>query len=134
MNIERMIAVMKAYSNGDAVQYLCDGTWVDIDNPQWNWDQYEYRIKPMSNYRPYKNVAEFINHWDQITTPGSDYRDVQHSFGGVWLRYKLSKKHSCYQVVGISDTGVLVSDFDISYSSLLKEYTYLDGSPCGIPE
>lgn len=49
MTTEKMIEVMKAYTEGKAVQCkllkydFC--IWMNDSNPCWDWKHYEYRIK-----------------------------------------------------------------------------------------
>jgi hypothetical protein len=45
---QEKIAVMQAYVDGVAVQVLDSHGWNDlgIGNPMWNWDVFDYRIKP----------------------------------------------------------------------------------------
>lgn len=53
MNTETMIEVMQAYTRGEIIQ-ICDiqgdeeslGDWEDIKEPSWNWDYFNYRVKP----------------------------------------------------------------------------------------
>ena len=56
------IRVMQAYLDGKEVQYRikkCDSRsvlkpdWCDIDAPCWDFDGYEYRIKPTATLRPW---------------------------------------------------------------------------------
>ncbi len=46
---ERRIAVMKAYVAGKTIQIYDaykDGSWFDTNCPLWNWQLYDYRVKP----------------------------------------------------------------------------------------
>lgn len=50
MNTDEMIAVMQAYTRGEAIEF-CDldrpDIWFDVtDTPQWAWDLNSYRVKP----------------------------------------------------------------------------------------
>ena len=51
-DINRMIAVMQAAKEGKAIQSrrsdYCDidENWKDTPEPIWNWDTYDYRVKP----------------------------------------------------------------------------------------
>ena len=47
---QEKIAVMQAFVNGEKVQFADDRSkWLDLLalNPSWNWDEYDYRIKPI---------------------------------------------------------------------------------------
>jgi alkanesulfonate monooxygenase SsuD/methylene tetrahydromethanopterin reductase-like flavin-dependent oxidoreductase (luciferase family) len=43
----RAIEVMKAYLNGTKIEYRMNYSkvWIETDDPQWNWDGCEYRVK-----------------------------------------------------------------------------------------
>ena len=48
------IRVMQAYVDGKEVEYeRPDGIWTIINNPCWNWNSQEYRIKPAPVLRPW---------------------------------------------------------------------------------
>ena len=45
------------YTDGEEVQYSPkqgkgSGVWTSTDNPLWNWEHYDYRIKPTAKLRP----------------------------------------------------------------------------------
>ena len=52
------IKVMQAYVEGKQIQYKDDEVWIDIDDPDWDWHNWEYRIKPEPNYRPFRDSEE----------------------------------------------------------------------------
>lgn len=63
MKVSEQIAIMKAYENGKTIERRAFFTsaWKSIDNIenyQFNFSEYEYRIKPECKYRPYKSVEE----------------------------------------------------------------------------
>jgi hypothetical protein len=44
--------------DGEEVQYSPkqgkgSGVWTSTDNPLWNWEHYDYRIKPTPTFRPW---------------------------------------------------------------------------------
>jgi hypothetical protein len=46
------------YMDGEEVQYSPkqgkgSGVWTSTDNPLWNWEHYDYRIKPTTKLRPW---------------------------------------------------------------------------------
>lgn len=44
--IEEKISVMQAFADGKEVEYKeNDGEWVSVDEPLWNWNTYDYRVK-----------------------------------------------------------------------------------------
>ena len=46
------------WADGEEVQYSPkqgkgSGVWTSTDNPLWNWEHYDYRIKPTATLRPW---------------------------------------------------------------------------------
>lgn len=58
MTTEEMIEVMKAYTEGKKIQCkeVYGKSW-HICTPAWDWRNFDYRIKPESHYRPYKDMG-----------------------------------------------------------------------------
>lgn len=48
MNTDEMIAVMQAYARGEAIEVSIKGRddWSEIKCPLWDWNSFEYRVKP----------------------------------------------------------------------------------------
>lgn len=46
-------AVMLAYADGKEIEWrdIRKGAWQDAPNPTWNWDKFEYRVKPEEDPR-----------------------------------------------------------------------------------
>ncbi len=47
MNIEEIIKVMTAYSNGAEIEYTSNAVecWMTIEKPAWDWSLFSYKIK-----------------------------------------------------------------------------------------
>ena len=66
------------YMDGEEVQYSPkqgkgSGVWTSTDNPLWNWEHYDYRIKPTATLRPW--TADEVPVGGQIRSKHSrDYR------------------------------------------------------------
>ena len=107
--------------------------------------------EPKPEYTPFKNQEEFLNyyayHKDRLVESSSAHQLA--SLEGVWLK----DKHltTFYMVIEIWDDGVIIGDIKMKtakrgngeyftmndvtkWCELLEDYTFLDGSPCGIPE
>ena len=125
--IREAAKVMEAYANGKKIQYLNDDNeWIDAPNPFFDWHNYVYRIKPESQYRPFKTQEEC---WNEM---------LKHQPFG-WL--KSIKKQEKVHIGRIFDTpdGVFITlsiNEGLNYSSsyLFNKYTFADGTPFGIKE
>lgn len=64
MTIEEMIEVMTAYKNGEKVQVASEGSelWTDDDCPVWDWNNFNYCIKPDSTPEGFEKAMRRI--WD----------------------------------------------------------------------
>ena len=117
------IKVMQAYVEGKQIQYKDDEVWIDIENPDWDWHNWEYRIKPESNYRPFKNTEEC---WQEM--------QKHHPFG--WIK---DKEDGHYTMVTTVDpfyddkNYIKIScDHNWSFAETMNVYTFADGEPFGI--
>ena len=58
---EKILPVIQAIINGQKIQVNINNRWEDVDenhNCAFLPESYEYRIKPESKYRPFKNTEE----------------------------------------------------------------------------
>jgi hypothetical protein len=65
------------YMDGEEVQYSPkqgkgSGVWTSTDNPLWNWEHYDYRIKPTRAFRPW--TADEVPLGSQCRTQGDTKR------------------------------------------------------------
>ena len=130
---------MQAFAEGKAIQFRCkSGEWVEIRNDEIDFalSPNDYRIKPETNYRPFKSQEEC---WNEM---------LKHQpFGWIY-----SKNESCYYCIISVDEGkielspdmyphsettpkeyYLEKDyffFDAALESF--EFAFADGTPFGI--
>lgn len=50
MNTDEMIEVMQAYARGEAIEVSGKGAddWSEIKHPLWDWNSFEYRVRPQA--------------------------------------------------------------------------------------
>ena len=122
MKVSEQIAIMKAYEDGKTIeQKRFDRTeWESIvydENFQFDFSEYEYRIKPVPKYRPYESVEEAFKEAEKH---------------GFWVKCK-NKESLCT----IHDFGVgICGDLYINGYDALKfmnDFVWCDdGSQCGV--
>ena len=58
MNTDEMIEVMQAYTKGEAIEVSVKGAddWSEIKCPLWDWNSFEYRVKPAKKVTLDKNL------------------------------------------------------------------------------
>ena len=124
------IKVMQAFVDGKAIEerrISFDHTeWIDNNNPEWRWDKFDYRIKPESKYRPFRNIQECLSEM------------LKHqSFG--WLKpvNKYTNKAKAINISSIEYDDEYPIQFtndygNYSFEYLYKDFTFMDGIPFGV--
>lgn len=110
----KILPIIKAYAEGKTIQVAdttdqC-GMWEDVIDLKINTDFEEYRIKPESKYRPFKDTEEC---WNEM--------QKHQPFG--WVKYKSERsKYSIY--CNVDNNADFEADFD--------DYEFADGTPFGV--
>lgn len=114
--------ILQAFAEGKAIESRCvkgdKSLWYDDEDPSFD-DDFEYRIKPESKYRPFANVEEC---WTEMKK--------HQPFG--WVK---DKKDGYYVLITAVDNGDYMSlsgNSGWSFYSLMKDYTFTDDIPFGI--
>ena len=118
------IKVMQAYVEGKQIQYKDDEVWIDIDDPDWDWHNWEYRIKPEPNYRPFRDSEEC---WQEM--------QKHRPFG--WIKNKNNGHYAMITKVNadFDKKHIAISGINIwTLSETMCDYTFADGEPFGINE
>ena len=116
------IKVMQAYVEGKQIQYKDDEVWIDIDDPDWDWHNWEYRIKPEPNYRPFRDVEEC---WQEMLN--------HRPFG--WIKDKEDGHYAMVTTVDVveGEKYIAISGNNLwSFDDTMNNYTFSDGTPFGI--
>lgn len=78
--------------------------------------------------RPYNDTNEMIDHFNERF----DLIPQKYRLPTMWIKHKDS---GCkYLITGCADDHILAYPYTIKFEVLLENFTYLDGSPCGIEE
>ena len=123
--------ILQAYAEGKVIESRTKPSTVkgtDVPN-DWTemkeiefWNNIEYRIKPESTYRPFKDKEECWNEMQKHQPVG-------------WL-----KRNGYYYniiAIGVISVTIIGSEGNIArlnYSDLLSRYSFVDGTPFGIKE
>ena len=121
MKVSEQIAIMKAYEDGKTIEVKYKETGWKIlgyvENYQFDFVLYEYRIKPMDKYRPYNSVEEAFNEAEKH---------------GFWVKSK--DKHSLFFIDSFEAAGN--GDIYIGHchvGAFIEKFIWFDdGSPCGV--
>ena len=121
--------ILQAFAEGKVIQSrtkpsLIEGSdvpndWTEMKEIEF-WNNIEYRIKPESTYRPFKDKEEC---WQEM---------LKHQpFGWV-------KRNGYYYniiAIGVISVTIIGSEGNIArlnYSDLLSRYSFVDGTPFGV--
>lgn len=120
--IKHLSDVLKAYSEGETIQYLNNGQWFDFLEEELeneHLSSFEFRIKPEPKLRPYKDKMEFIHALKEH---------------GPYLK---RNKEECTEFHFPVDIGVETAYFSDGHHFNWEElmgWIWCDGTPCGILE
>lgn len=117
--------VIQAFSEGRPIQYrlkdVKSAKWNDIyeNYNEFNPHSFQYRIKPESKYRPFKDTEEC---WTEMKK--------HQPFG--WLKMK-DTESGYYILKGIANQVVIgLNETPFSYKRVFEDYIFADGIPFGV--
>ena len=113
---------MQAYADGKTIQYraIDGGYWYDVpEGKDVEWERYEFRVKPGSKYRPFKDAEEC---WNEM---------LKHEPFG-WMRGTFGEYATIdfLDKFGTARHGKATWDFKKTFN----EIEFADGAPFGIKE
>ena len=122
--VKELLPILQAFAEGKPIQDKIEGLtdWVDTDeiNLEYEGQKIKHRIKPESEYRPFKSQEEC---WNEM---------LKHQPLG-WLRSKRIK--DVYQLITIRNHEIRIfADLPLYFSRAYREYEFPDGTPFGIKE
>jgi hypothetical protein len=126
MNREQAKALLpfiQAFSEGKTIQSRCitgeTPLWWDDNNPTFEVDDFDYRIKPEPKYRPFANAEECIEEMKKHVPFG-------------WVKDKCS--FYPIEMMGASFSKEYIKCRGIWFTSgrMFKDVTFLDGTPFGV--
>lgn len=129
-----MIEVIQAHKDGKRVQYRLQnqetGEWQDTDNPMFNFSEFDYRIKPESQYRPYKDINEFKN--AMCLKYNNRLFEWVLENRNIFLLNKNSGDCVRCMIAGYKSTGfILCGDRWYNLNEMFETFSYSDGTPFG---
>lgn len=133
--IDEQIEILQAYRDGKTIQVYqgeADGKplWLDGANKHdenelacLRFDNQTYRIKPEPKYRAFVSVEEF---WDEATKHKPFGWLMEKATGNRYLIDSFERKRSVFLSSNTGENRELVGYF--------KDFTFADGTPCGVEE
>ena len=115
MSIDEMIEALTAFKEGKEIEFRrnTNNDWVELKAPAWNFNTFEYRIKPQPEYIPFT--------WED--------RDL---FRDKWIRLKTADNEHRINFIGSSGYASCANWADPkSLDSLFESHVFIDGSVFG---
>lgn len=123
--IQRLLPIFQAMTDGKTIQTKNGNGWIDIDGDEdgLNLDSlidYQdcFRIKPESKYRPFANTEECWNEMKKHQPIG-------------WIKGKVDGLLYLITAV-VSKNDIRVDGVFLSLDCIEQSYTFADGTPFGI--
>ena len=122
MKVSEQIDIIKAYEDVKSIERRAFFTseWKSIDNInnyQFNFAEYEYRIKPVPKYRPYESVDEAFN---DAKKHGFWMQNVDRMYLRFIDGFHINK-----------NSDIFICDYCVD--DILDMFVWADdGSPCGV--
>lgn len=121
----KLLPIIQAFSEGKTIQSKCITDdiplWWNDNNPAFDVDTFDYRIKPEPKYRPFANAQECLEEMKK-----------HQPFG--WVK----DKYSFYpiEMIGTNFSKGWIKCCRIWFTpeKMFKDATFLDGTPFGILE
>ena len=118
---KELLPVIKAFSEGKAIQQTDGYDWYDLDDPDFMANSSSYRIKPEPKYRSFKNAEEC---WTEM---------LKHQPFG-WLKDKNDGHLTLITVVGNDKMMALNGRVGLDLLGMMNNYVFADGTPFGMKE
>ena len=120
---KELLPIIKAFAEGKAIQFRCkSGEWVEIRNDEIDFalSPNDYRIKPETNYRPFKSQEEC---WNEM---------LKHQPFG-WVR---SKKCNAllWNVTSINKDDITIICDYYKFHRAFECFEFTDGTSFGIKD
>lgn len=126
--VKEMLPILQAYAKGRVIECrtkpsAVEGTdvpndWTEMKEIEY-WNNIEYRIKPESKYRPFKNAEEC---WQEM--------QKHQPFG--WVKLK-DTESGYYMLKGMASQVVIgFNENPFSYKKVFEDYTFANGTPFGV--
>lgn len=118
---KELLPIIQAFAEGKTIEFKnCNGNWDNCGNALIPGFHKDYRIKPETKYRPFKNADEC---WQEMSK--------HQPFGWV------IDEHGDKEFIGAVnfDNSVFVCDKDVIFlEDMVKHFIFIDGTPFGIRE
>ena len=122
-DVKKLLPIIQAFSEGKTIQSKCITDemplWWDDNNPTFEVDCFDYRIKPEPKYRPFANAQECLEEMKK-----------HQPFG--WVKDKYSFCPIEMIAANFSKECIKCYETWFTPERMFKDSTFLDGTPFGV--
>ena len=113
------IPIIQAFADGKTIEFFKQGEWYELNDPDFMWSAYKYRIKPEPKYRPFITKEEC---WAEMH---------KHPYFG-WVL----KSGVYLHILSLYKDALYIQEENdaIYFDNAFNELTFTDGTPFGIKE
>lgn len=119
----KLLPIIQAYCEGKTIQSKCITDdiplWWNDNNPTFDVDTFDYRIKPEPKYRPFANAQECLEEMKK-----------HQPFG--WVKDKYSFYPIELIAANFSKECIKCYETWFTPERMFKDSTFLDGTPFGV--
>ena len=123
--VKELLPILQAFAEGKPIQDKIEGLtdWVDTDeiNLEYEGQKIKHRIKPESEYRPFKNQEEC---WKEM--------QKHQPFG--WIINNDTQRLCNIGSIGRNNYGVVIDNSILYFDLAFNTCNFVDGTPFGIKE
>ena len=120
--VKELLPILQAFAEGKQIQDKIEGVtdWVDTDeiNFEYEGKKIKHRIKPKSQYRPFKSQEEC---WNEM--------HKHPDFGWV-----ITKNCKVIYHIDYVYNALFINNCGYSFNEMYQKYEFTDGTPFGIKE
>lgn len=123
--VNKLLPIIQAFSEGKTIQSKCIADdiplWWNDNNPTFDVNNFDYRIKPEPKYRPFANAQECLEEMKK-----------HQPFGWVKDKYSFCP----IEMIAANFSKECIKCFETWFTPerMFKDSTFLDGTPFGIIE
>lgn len=116
--VKDLLPIMEAFSKGMPIEFKGEGDteWEELDNPSFDGDPSQYRVKPRVRCVPFENANEC---YDSV---------MKH---GIYLHYNNSSNDTYMMVEKMLKDSCKISGIVYTYKKAIEMFKFTDGTPFG---
>ena len=118
---KQLLPIIQAFAEGKGIQsrHIKSGSslWYEVETPNFDNNDFEYRIKPESKYRPFKNAEECLAEMQKHQPFGWTYDYTNN----IWD-----------SIARVTGSGIVYEEDMMCFEDVFNRVKFADGIPFGV--